>query len=233
MYIKGTGLKERMKKVGAGFSVIITELRKEKGVSQKEAALELNISQALLSHYEKGIRECGLDFLCKAADYYGVTTDYLLGRSPSKFGFNEAFDISCDIEDDKELSTITSFRAMSKIRENMKNVGFEYGDRLLYIYAMSAYRIIIYGIRSGQLPRNWISDKIPIDNEIFVKSVENALIDLVATKENRENESYKDVPMSVQTVIKHAEKYLASKFMGVDAFISNVANTYMNSGSEN
>jgi hypothetical protein len=30
VYIKGTGLKERMKKVGAGFSVIITELRKEK-----------------------------------------------------------------------------------------------------------------------------------------------------------------------------------------------------------
>jgi hypothetical protein len=39
--------------------------------------------------------------------------------------------------------------------------------------------------------------------------------------------------MSVKTVIKHAEKYLASKFMGVEAFISNVANTYLNSGSEN
>jgi hypothetical protein len=66
---------------------------------------------------------------------------------------------------------------------------------------------------TGQLPRNWISEKVPIDNEIFVKSVENALLDLVATKENRENESYRDVPMSVKTVNKHAEKYLASKFM--------------------
>ena len=57
----------------------LSSLRKEKGLSQKEAAAGLGVSQALLSHYENGIRECGLDFLCRAADYYNVTTDYLLG----------------------------------------------------------------------------------------------------------------------------------------------------------
>ena len=46
-----------------------------------KAAEALDISQALLSHYEKGIRECGLDFLVKTAEYYDVTTDYLLGRT--------------------------------------------------------------------------------------------------------------------------------------------------------
>ncbi len=40
----------------------------------------------MLSHYERGIRECGLDFLCKAADFYGVSTDYLLGRSADRNG---------------------------------------------------------------------------------------------------------------------------------------------------
>ena len=59
----------------------MTFLRKEKGMSQKQAAADLGISQALLSHYEKGIRECGLDFLVKTAEYYDVTTDYLLGRT--------------------------------------------------------------------------------------------------------------------------------------------------------
>ena len=63
------------------FPRILTFLRKERGLTQKQAAAELGISQALLSHYEKGIRECGLDFLIKAADYYEVTTDYLLGRT--------------------------------------------------------------------------------------------------------------------------------------------------------
>ena len=63
------------------FSRIIVFLRKERGISQKQAAADLGVSQALLSHYEKGIRECGLDFLVRAADYYEVSTDYLLGRT--------------------------------------------------------------------------------------------------------------------------------------------------------
>lgn len=68
------------------FPRILTLLRKEKGISQKSAAQQLQISQALLSHYEKGIRECGLDFVVKAANFYGVSCDYLLGRSPEPTG---------------------------------------------------------------------------------------------------------------------------------------------------
>ncbi len=44
------------------FPRLLTLLRKERGLSQKQAATDLKVSQALLSHYEKGIRECGLDF---------------------------------------------------------------------------------------------------------------------------------------------------------------------------
>ena len=66
------------------FPRIITFLRKERGLSQKQVAGDMGISQALLSHYEKGIRECGLDFLVKTAEYYGVSTDYLLGRPDAK-----------------------------------------------------------------------------------------------------------------------------------------------------
>ena len=69
------------------FPRIVTLLRKERGLSQKQAALELGVSQALLSHYEKGIRECGLDFVIKIADYYQVSCDYLLGRSLDRSGY--------------------------------------------------------------------------------------------------------------------------------------------------
>ncbi len=68
------------------FPRIITLLRKERKLSQKSAAESLGISQALLSHYEKGIRECGLEFVVKVADFYGVSCDYLLGRSPNRTG---------------------------------------------------------------------------------------------------------------------------------------------------
>ena len=67
------------------FPRIITMLRKEKKLSQKQVSSELGISQALLSHYEKGIRECGQSFLIKAADFYGVTCDYLLWRTTSTY----------------------------------------------------------------------------------------------------------------------------------------------------
>ena len=72
--------------MSSDFPRILTLLRKEKGISQKNAAGELAISQALLSHYEKGIRECGLGFLVRCADFYGVSCDYLLGRSPDRSG---------------------------------------------------------------------------------------------------------------------------------------------------
>lgn len=68
------------------FPRILSLLRKERHISQKEAAAALGVAQALLSHYEKGKRECGLDFLVRAADYYHVSTDYLLGRSPMSTG---------------------------------------------------------------------------------------------------------------------------------------------------
>ena len=68
------------------FSRILTLLRKERGLSQKEASEHLGVSQALLSHYENGKRECGLDFLCTAADFYNVSCDYLLGRTTERTG---------------------------------------------------------------------------------------------------------------------------------------------------
>lgn len=72
--------------MNTAFPRILTLLRKERGVSQKQVSADLQVSQALLSHYEKGIRECGLDFVVRAADYYGVSCDYLLGRSADRDG---------------------------------------------------------------------------------------------------------------------------------------------------
>lgn len=83
----------------------LAALRHERGISQKMASEALGISQALLSHYEKGIRECGLDFLCRAADYYGVTADYLLGRSESRTGFSAASE-SPELQQRRELCRI-------------------------------------------------------------------------------------------------------------------------------
>ena len=79
------------------FNRIIKLLRKERGITQKQAAEDLGVSQALLSHYEKGIRECGLDFVVRVADYYNVSCDYLLGRSAERNGMINVPTIICII----------------------------------------------------------------------------------------------------------------------------------------
>ena len=62
------------------FSTVLVTLRKERGISQKQAAKELHISQALLSHYENGVREPKFEFVDKVCLYYGVSADFILGR---------------------------------------------------------------------------------------------------------------------------------------------------------
>ena len=68
------------------FSRTLSLLRQETGVSQRKAAAALGVSQALLSHYENGIREPGLAFVSRVCDYYHVSADFLLGRSSSRDG---------------------------------------------------------------------------------------------------------------------------------------------------
>ena len=68
------------------FSRVLSLLRQEMGVSQRKAAAALGISQALLSHYENGVREPGLAFVVRACDFYHVSADYLLGRTLSRDG---------------------------------------------------------------------------------------------------------------------------------------------------
>ncbi|MCI8477625.1 MAG: helix-turn-helix transcriptional regulator [Oscillospiraceae bacterium] len=72
--------------MNSDFSRCLALLRQEKGISQRAAAKELGISQALLSHYENGIREPGLKFVIHACDYYNVSADFLLGRTLSRDG---------------------------------------------------------------------------------------------------------------------------------------------------
>ena len=82
------------------FARTLSLLRQEKGISQRQAAKTLGISQALLSHYENGAREPGLVFVVKACDFYNVSADFLLGRTLSRdgttIGAEELYDASAE-----------------------------------------------------------------------------------------------------------------------------------------
>ena len=59
----------------------IYELRKQKGVKQEELAAELGVTAAAVSKWENGYTLPDIMMVCALADYFGVTTDELLGRN--------------------------------------------------------------------------------------------------------------------------------------------------------
>ena len=59
----------------------IRELREDHDLSQRDVAAVLGMSQPQYFRYEQGYRDLPTDLLIRLADYYGVTTDYILGRT--------------------------------------------------------------------------------------------------------------------------------------------------------
>ena len=62
----------------------IRKLRTDMGYTQKQVAEILGVSQNTYSQYEIGILNYPVDALAKLADFYGVSVDYLLGRTDVK-----------------------------------------------------------------------------------------------------------------------------------------------------
>ena len=62
----------------------IRDLREDKDQTQKDLAHVLNCTQVCYSHYENGKRSIPTGVLEALADYYGVSVDYLMGRTNVK-----------------------------------------------------------------------------------------------------------------------------------------------------
>ena len=67
------------------FGEILTSLREERGIYQKELAAVLKVSVGTISNYENDVHFPDQDALVQLADYFGVTTDYLLGRTSYRY----------------------------------------------------------------------------------------------------------------------------------------------------
>ena len=59
----------------------VYDLREDHDLTQKAIADYLSIHPNVYRRYEKGVREFPLEIVVKLADYYQVSTDYLLGRT--------------------------------------------------------------------------------------------------------------------------------------------------------
>jgi len=62
----------------------LKKLRKERNISQLKLAIDLNMNQNTISRYENLEREADYETLIKLADYFGVSLDYLMGRTEKR-----------------------------------------------------------------------------------------------------------------------------------------------------
>lgn len=210
------------------FSRIITHLRKTKGLSQKQVSKDLGISQGLLSHYEKGIRECGLEFLVKTADYYDVSVDYLLGRTPKQDGSKiQAEDIPDyqDIKDINQGKTDNYCLINRKILNNsmgiIYNIMAQMGNRKLNKYISQYLMTAVYNIFKILYSfNNNVKGNSSIPANLTEKYCHTAMsLDLLKIEGIKENNSHKyNMDLSQESL---AKKYPES----FDSFINLIKNS--------
>ena len=89
----------------------LKELRDERALTQTDVARGVNTNQQNISRWEKGEVLPTSDFIVKLADFFGVSADYLLGRSDD-FG-NVAVFSSSPALSDEELQLVEMYRSLS------------------------------------------------------------------------------------------------------------------------
>lgn len=194
------------------FSEILSKMRKERGVSQKKAAADLGISQALLSHYEKGIRECGLDFVIKCSKYYGVTTDYLLGVSENRNGMSNdvlANITSTDGRSAKALAQSTKYlleMASAAIDGKKDNYVYDY-------FMLCAYRGALTLAKAGVLPKEIFKIDYTIARDLASAAIalQDARFVFIEDKSRTGFDEAEFAPL--KDMISEAEEYILSNYI--------------------
>ena len=95
---------------------LLRNLRLECGLTQKELAEKLNSTDKNIWNYEKGLALPPYDILAAYANYFGVTTDYLIGRTDD-FGTPTTAPINDGNEQEREL--LRYFRELSPYLKGM------------------------------------------------------------------------------------------------------------------
>lgn len=203
--------------MATAFSNRITSLRKERGLSQKEVAMSLGVSQALLSHYEKGVRECGLDFVIKCADYFGVTTDYLLGKDNSKYGMldntvlGDCGESIYSYQSDK-LDMRTVLLCITLFAERFSTMDQKLGDKLLWGCAIAEYKILVSSIAAGRFTPDCIDVPIKWDDTMFQRLTDAVYAGLYDTSKTiPQAKIFNDkLPPFANTLVTCVEDYVSS-----------------------
>lgn len=90
------------------FGEILAELRQDRKMTQKDLAQAMFVTVGTISNYENGVHYPDVEKLISLADYFNVTTDYLLGRCKA--------DVSPDVFDESIIGEKTMGQLVNDIR---------------------------------------------------------------------------------------------------------------------
>lgn len=111
------------------FGEILADLRKDKGLYQKNIAELLSVSIGTISNYETGTHCPDLESIIKLADFFNVSIDYLLGRVKFEANFaqlNKPFYTT----DDKTVTIGDLITDLSSLSDKSKKSFVEYLELL-------------------------------------------------------------------------------------------------------
>ena len=185
-------------------------LRKRKDVSQQEVADYLGVSRSAYGFYESGARNISTDLLAKLADYFGVTTDAILGREEQEpFGRQIVVQPVPEFEDEVQIPIVASLQCgYGMAGDPFTIIGYEsvprsyiekYGKDICFMYAVG--NSMFPTIKQGDLmlcyPATWWDDGticvVNIDDVDTVKRVyhaEDGGIDLVPDNPRSKSRHY-------------------------------------------
>lgn len=89
----------------------LKQLREAKHINQQKLAMELNVTQAAINKYEKGLSEPDIEMLKKIASFFHVSVDYLIGFSDVSSMYLES-ELSID-----DIQIINDFHSLNKIKK--------------------------------------------------------------------------------------------------------------------
>lgn len=90
------------------FGEILAELRQDRKMTQKDLAQAMFVTVGTISNYENGVHYPDVEKLISLADYFNVTTDYLLGRCRAN--------VSPDVFDESIIGEKTMGQLVNDIR---------------------------------------------------------------------------------------------------------------------
>ena len=101
----------------------LKQLREERHITQEELAFQLDTSQQNISKIERQLVSMGEEMIIRAAEFFGVTTDYLLGISDVKFEIQISLSPSNELPDASLRDIVSYYQSFDEpYRELMRDI---------------------------------------------------------------------------------------------------------------